>query len=303
MNLAYLPAASIHSRLREEGVFLSLGCFNVCVRSHLRPFAEAFRFFYADYPLCQESGFVDYRVELDSPGLLRSWIRPQVNFMFDGLRPFKPLPKEQAFAMFEWGLNWVVAQHAHQFLIIHAAVVERQGRALLLPGSPGSGKSTLCAALVSRGWRLLSDEMALVSRDNGLIMPFPRPISLKNASIGIIRAYAESAQIGDVVYDTAKGSVAHMRVSGRCLELATQPAKPACLVFPKWQADAEGRIEAMAKGRALLAVAENSFNYNVLGPEGFDVLADTIDKCRCYTYTYSSLDDAVLAMERTLDDA
>lgn len=80
--------------------------------------------------------------------------------------------------MFEWGLNWVVAQNAHQFLVIHAAVVERHGRALIFPGAPGSGKSTLCAALLSRGWRLLSDEMALISRQNGEVTPFFRVLSV-----------------------------------------------------------------------------------------------------------------------------
>ena len=71
----------------------------------------------------------------------------------------------QGFAMFEWGLNWVVANHAHQFAIVHAAAVEKDGRGFIFPGAPGSGKSTLCAALVSRGWRLLSDEMAMISLD------------------------------------------------------------------------------------------------------------------------------------------
>jgi predicted ATPase len=33
-------------------------------------------------------------------------------------------------------------------------VVERDGHALILPAMPGSGKSTLTAALVQRGWRL-----------------------------------------------------------------------------------------------------------------------------------------------------
>jgi hypothetical protein len=41
-------------------------------------------------------------------------------------------------------------------------VLERGGRALLLPAPSGSGKSTLCAGLAFNGWRLLSDELALL---------------------------------------------------------------------------------------------------------------------------------------------
>ncbi len=303
MKLASLPESLLASRLRGDGLSLSLGAFDVSLRSPVRSVANAIRFFYGDYELCPENAFIDYRVELSAPGLIRNWIRPQVNFSFDGLMPFKPLPQSQAFAMFEWGLNWVVANNSHQFLVIHAAVVERYGRALILPGTPGSGKSTLCAALVSRGWRLLSDEMALVSIANGLITPFPRPVSLKNASIKIIRAYAEDAVIGDVIDDTAKGSVAHMRAPLKSIEAVTQQAIPVGVVFPRYQAGAESSLKVLPKGRALLRVAENSFNYNVLGSAGFDVLANTIDQCRCYEYSYEFLDDGVSTMERLVQDA
>src|SRR3546814_15972535 len=82
--------------------------------------------------------------------------------------------------MLEWGLNWCIGAHGHQFLIIHAAVIERNGLAAILPGAPGSGKSTLTACLVHNGWRLLSDEMALVSLQDGGLTALARPISLKN---------------------------------------------------------------------------------------------------------------------------
>lgn len=40
------------------------------------------------YPLCPAGDFIDFHVELNSPSLLRAWIRPQVNFVFDGVKPF-----------------------------------------------------------------------------------------------------------------------------------------------------------------------------------------------------------------------
>ncbi len=98
--------------------------------------------------------------------------------------------------MLEWGLNWCVSAHCHQYLIFHAAVIEKSGRALILPAPPGSGKSTLCAGLVNRGWRLLSDELTLIDIASCGVVPLPRPVSLKNASIDVIRAYAPAAAIG-----------------------------------------------------------------------------------------------------------
>jgi len=253
---------------------------------------------YADFPLSPPGQFIDFRIKLSSPSLLRRWFRPQVNFALDDTRPFKPLPIEQSFAMFEWGLNWVVANHAHQFAIVHAASVEKGGRALILPGAPGSGKSTLCAALVCRGWRLLSDEMAMISLNDGLIWPIPRPISLKNASIDIIRKFSHEAVFGDVVADTAKGDIAHMRPPKASVEAAKSPAALFAVVFPTYRAGAQTEYIEVSKGRTLMRLAENCFNYPVLGAAGFNCLADAVDSSHCRTLIYSDLDEVITMLER-----
>ena len=42
-----------------------------------------------------------------------------------------------------------------------------------------------------------------------------------------------------------------------------------------------------------MRLAENAFNYSVLGGEGFAALAGVIDGCDSYNFTYSKLDDAI----------
>lgn len=49
-------------------------------------------------------------------------------------------------------------------LPLHAAVVERDGKSVLLVGPGGSGKSTLCRRLPPP-WRALSDDQSLIARD------------------------------------------------------------------------------------------------------------------------------------------
>ena len=111
---------------------------------------------YGEFPVVPADEFADFDVRVAPPVGLRRWILLQAFFHFDDRPSFRPLPPGQAFPLLEWGLNWRVAAHAHQFLIVHAAViVKAAGR--ILPAPPGSGKSTLCAGLISRGWRLLSD--------------------------------------------------------------------------------------------------------------------------------------------------
>lgn len=248
---------------------------------------------YADYPLAEQTDFADFHVRLASPANLRRWFKPQALFLFDGIPIFKPLPLDQAYPMLEWGLNWCVSSHANDYLIIHAAVVERGGYAAILPAPPGSGKSTLCAALVNRGWRLLSDELALVRVSDGSIIPLPRPVSLKNKSIAIIQDYAPDAVFSRPVSDTLKGIVAHMKAPADSISRAAETAQAAWVIFPNYQAASTARLETLPQSRAFMRVADNAFNYSLLGVRGFDAMAGLIDTCQCYDFTYSNLDDAI----------
>jgi hypothetical protein len=277
----------------KHGQSFRIGSFNVRLVSSIVGVVNHLQNLYAAYELLDGDEFIDFHVQLKSPSALRRYVRPQVNFFFDGVAPFKPLPYEQAAAMFEWGLNWCIASYSNQYLIIHAAVVERNGQAFIFPGTPGSGKSTLCAALVCSGWRLLSDEMTLLSISDGQIYPVPRPISLKNQSIDVIKKFSPKVVFGQVVNDTAKGTVGHLRPPEPSVQSGTKSAQPAKLIFPKYKQASETELISISKGNAMLRAAGDCFNYNVLGAQGFDSLGDLIDQCDCYEFNYSCLDEAI----------
>jgi HprK-related kinase A len=199
--------------------------------------------------------------------------------------------------MLEWGLNWCVSSHCHQYLIVHAASVEKYGAALVLPGPPGSGKSTLCAALVSRGWRLLSDELTLLELPAGNVVPLPRPVSLKNASIDAIRKFSPDATLGPSVHDTVKGSVAHMTLPTESVRRATETARPRWIALPGYEHGAAPRLAALSKARAFMHLADNAFNYDVHGRRGFELLAQVVAGCDCFEFRYGSLEAAVAVFD------
>ncbi|MDV7398134.1 hypothetical protein RZS08_42420, partial [Arthrospira platensis SPKY1] len=134
---------------------LTCGPFVVRVSCDYPELARNLQYMYADFEVLPEGTFIDFSVRVDSPSFIRRYVRRQAAFECEGRTPFKPVPRAQAYPALEWGLNWVISTHAHNHLILHAAVLERNGRALLLAAAPGSGKSTLSAALMNAGWRLL----------------------------------------------------------------------------------------------------------------------------------------------------
>jgi HprK-related kinase A len=233
LTVAALAPAELRARLAGDGICLRTGSFITRLRSDIGHVADGIGLLYADYPLLAEAEFTDFQVNMRHSRGLRRVAGRQVIFDHDGHAPFKPLPVDQAFPMFEWAMNWCVSSRAHDYLVIHAAVVEMNGLAAILPAPPGSGKSTLCAALVSRGWRLLSDELTMVRLADGLIEPLPRPISLKNASIAVIRDYAPQSVFSRSVADTNKGTVAHVKAPADSVARAGEAVRAAWIVFPR----------------------------------------------------------------------
>lgn len=292
MTVATLSRPEIARRLKHHGLRLRIEPYTVSVRSSIRHVATDLASLYAEYPLAQAHAFVDFHIRLARPRGVRRWLRPQVNFLFDEQQPFDPLPLDQAFAFFEWGFNWAIHGHLHQHLILHAATLERDGHGLVMPGEPGAGKSTLCAGLVQRGWRLFSDELAQIDPISGQLIPMVRPVSLKNESIEVIRRFAPDAVFGTRVEDTNKGAVAHLRPPADSVRRACEPAAPGWLVFPAYEADAAATLTPLSKGQAFMRAADNAFNYSLLGEQGFHALGDFVDACDCYEFRYGDLEQA-----------
>jgi len=290
--VADLSYRELEQRLAGPGVRLRTGPVVSLIRSRLPAVVSGISLLYAEYPADDPEGFADFRVRVGRPRNLRRWLQPQAHFFSDGSLPFRPLPVDQAFPMLEWGLNWCVSSHCHQYLIFHAAVVEKSGRALILPAPPGSGKSTLCAGLVNRGWRLLSDELTLIEIASGRVVPLPRPVSLKNASIDVIRAFAPTVAISQPVHDTSKGSVAHMRAPSDSVDRASETARPGWIVVPRYEAGLAAALIPLSRARGLMRMADNAFNYSVHGRTGFEVLAQLVDRCACYEFAYGDLEEA-----------
>lgn len=286
-------AAAFARRMAGAGLPMRTGPFTVRLRSGIGALHRAVALMYAGYPVADDQGFCDVTLQLVRGKGLRRWLQPQVRLKYDGGTPFEPLPLAHAFALFEWSMNWWISANAHQYLLLHAAVVERAGCAAILPAPPGSGKSTLCAGLTQRGWRLLSDELALISLADGQLYPLVRPVSLKNESIGLIRAFAPAAVFSAETPATTKGTVAHLRANAEDVARMDEPARPRWVVFPRFAAGAPARLVARPKADAMIELGRNAFNYALLGQAGFESLAGVISASDCHDFSYGRLDDAV----------
>ena len=298
MILSDLGDLELARQLRRGELVVQSGPFKFRLRTALDSIAEGLQLLYADYPVGDPEDFSDFNLNLEQGAGIHRWWRRQVRVSFDGNYPFQPLPISHAYPQLEWAMNWCISTQAHFYLTLHAAVIERNGFAAIMPAPPGSGKSTLCAGLTSRGWRLLSDELALISLVDRTVCALARPISLKNESIDVIHAYVPDAVYNRVTHDTSKGSVTHMKVPSHQLRRIDETAAPRWVIFPKYVRNAPAELISHSRAQSMLDLGRNSFNYSLLGLTGFEVLSKVVSVCDCYQFSYSQLDDAVAAFDR-----
>ena len=83
-------------------------------------------------------------------------------------------------------------------LILHASAVAVDGRATLITGKPGSGKSSLALALIDRGAKLIGDDGVSLVREGNRLMATPPPNiagKLEIRGVGIVDLVAVSAPL------------------------------------------------------------------------------------------------------------
>ena len=295
--LAACGLADIRQALRTTGLWLDYGAASMHLRSDSRALARQVQAVYRHFPFENNGPWADLHVQIRRPATLRRWLAPQVVFRCDGSQPFDPFPADSPLPLLEWGGNWLIGQRLNDLLLLHAGAVERDGLALLLPALPGSGKSTLTAALSLRGWRLLSDEFGAYDPALGVLRAMLKPIALKNESIAVIRAFAPQALLGPEFPKTRKGTVAHLSAAADSVARRREPALPGAVILPKWVAGSPTRLAPLALDRLFPSLAFNAFNYTTLGATGFDAAVRLTRECLAWTLVYSELTGALEAID------
>ena len=298
-----ISLAKISSALKTNNLNLDYGACRVKIMGRGTRFEESLKVVYRAFRFIEDEPFSDFHVRLHPGSVARRLIRPTVHFTIDGIHPFDPFPLSDALPMYEWGVNWCFAQRFNQYVLLHAGALALGDRAVIMAAVPGSGKSTLSAALMLRGFRLLSDEFGVLDPDTGDLLPMLKPVALKNRSIEVIRSFSNDAWLGPTFKGTRKGDVAHLAPDEASVSAVRQPAKPALVIFPKYEAGAELSLKPQAPEQAFARLAFNSFNYALLGPVSFAAVADVAASCPAYELRYSRLEDAARCLQDLLLEA
>jgi hypothetical protein len=120
------------------------------------------------------------------------------NILYSGAaRLLRTHDLEETLRQLELDLELYIADRARRRTFVHAGVVGWNGRAIVLPGQSGSGKSSLVRALVRAGATYYSDEFAVLD-ERGRVHPYPIPLAIRPGQDGAPPVKCRVEEIGGV---------------------------------------------------------------------------------------------------------
>ena len=190
-----------------------------------------------------------------------------------------------------WDVNRAAADAGADNLLFHSGAVEADGTGVLLPGASGSGKSTLTAGLVRAGLGYLTDELAALHMTSGMLVPYPKPITVKPGSFAALADIGPDAcpAPGSSPWAGQEWQVAVGDGTGRAIGT---PCVPGFVIVPRHRAGAETTLTPLSDTQAFFALAVNAVNLVAHGSAGTHALARLAQECRCFSLTYSDLNES-----------
>ena len=160
------------------------------------------------------------------------------------------------------------------------------------PRHLGVGQIDLVAGLVRSGLGYLTDELAAVDLENGRLVPYPKPITVKAGELppplrlGLgRRASSGSALFSGQEWQVAVGGDDPGRLIG-------SPCAPAFVAAPHYAAGASTTLTPLSDTQAFFCLAVNAVNLVAHGSAGTHAMARLARSCRCYSLIYSDLGQA-----------
>ena len=182
-------------------------------------------------------------------------------------------------------LVYRLAESNADHLLLHAAALEFEGRAILLAAPAGCGKTTLTGWLTTQGFGFLTDELAAVD-EAGRVSGFGRPLNVKAVGPELWSRFPWLARDAD----TTRGG-AHLTFIPRP-GYQGPPLTVSALVFPRYEAGAGVNAEALRVGISASGLMSCLLNARNLPGNGLPRVMSLARQVPAYALRYGNLAEA-----------
>lgn len=178
--------------------------------------------------------------------------------------------------------------------VFHAGCIAHNGRALILCGDSGNGKSTLTFGLVNAGCAYLGDDHVPLHRDGRRVMAFPTAAGVKAGAWDLPEIKSLQARYGLTAQSPRVG------VRYLPLHLADSPDTGtdfpvSALVFPEFRPGQALSVTQIAPEQALIQALRAGSRLSASHRSNLAPLADFLNHVPAYQLRYGASDQSVAA--------
>jgi hypothetical protein len=164
---------------------------------------------------------------------------------------------------------------------LHAALLSRAGRALVLPGASGAGKSTLTICLLRAGFAFGGDDLCFLRPSGGgvSVLAFPDELDVTEETVTF---FPELSVLRTRPHrpDVRKWPLLGEEIYSADLVLECDPA---LLVFPRVGESEESRLEPLDPARAMIELVPNiMLTEPATSQAHLDAIGELVRRSRCY---------------------
>jgi hypothetical protein len=178
-----------------------------------------------------------------------------------------------------------VIERRRDLIMLHGALVSRDGAALFISGESGAGKTTLSMALSTRGFHVETDDVALFEASSTTFHPIPRCFHLDSRSKRLLRE--TGVQIPEASGRHSFVTPADLQACG-----SRGPTPDTLIALSPARSDSPALVPLTQAEMTGLLMRESAWGRQS-GGEVLTAVIRLTRRARCYQLTMGSLDASV----------
>lgn len=216
----------------------------------------------------------------------------------DDPRAVNGVPYPMAYA--QWSMLKNVSLRATDYHLIHAGAVAWGNQALIFPAVSESGKTTLCLSLVRQGFKFLSDEIACLHRNRGVVEPFPRTARFDERSRRL--QGIQPSQAVKLPHTEGEHTQWLVDVENVFSPASSGPALLRHIIFLRGFGETS-RLEPLSQTAALIELFKQNLRRPENAMEALFEFAPIMNGVRCFKLIMGDLDEATQIIRTLVDGA